>query len=149
MIAKKIDESHAIFQDILSATDIDPLEKYSHFYNSINPNELASAAQAKAFVPIITDRLKGAYPAPSLVVVPSGMQTVKANSFPLEDILADGFPTDKKIHLFLYFEGPKTEDEDQFAGDDKIINVALAVRKFFGIKDIHANPDGLIGDIKG
>ncbi len=139
----------SIFADILSATSVDPLEKYANMYNSINLNELASFDQGKAFIPLVDAKLKGSYPSPSLIAIPSGMQTVKANSFPVEDLLADGFPADKKIHLFLYFEGPKKEEEDQFAGDDKIINVALAVRKWFGIEGIAGNPEGLLADIKG
>lgn len=151
-------EAHApksIFDDILSAPLVDPIEKYANLYSGINQNELASFDQSKAFIPYVEKLMKSAptpigFTTPTIVAIPSGMQTTRANVIPAEEILADGFPSDKKVHSFLLFEGPKKEEEDQFAGDDKLINVALAVRKYFGVPPgIPANPEGLLADIKG
>ncbi len=140
-----------IFADILSAPAVDALEKYANLFTSINPNELASIDQGKAFIPYVDKLIAGQFapPSPNLIAIPSGMQTVPANGIPLSELLADGFPTDKKIHLFLYFEGPKVESEGEYEGDDKCINVALAVRKYFGVTGIAGNPEGLLVDIKG
>lgn len=140
-----------IFADILSAPSVDALEKYANLFTSITPNELASIDHGKAFIPYVDKLIAGQFapPSPSLIAIPSGMQTVAAHGVPVAELLADGFPTDKKIHLFLYFEGPKVEGDGQYEGDDKCINVALAVRKYFGIPGIAGNPDGLLLDIKG
>lgn len=137
----------SVFDDILAAPSTDPLEKYANLSSGINLNELASIDQAKAFVPLVDKLTKGISPA--IVGIPSGMQTAVAHAIPLDDILADGFPADKKIHLFLVFAGPVPKNEDQFAGGDKIINVALAVRKYFGVPGIAPNHEGLLLDIKG
>lgn len=143
-----------IFADILNATDVDPLVKYANLHLGVNPNELASIDQAKAFVPYVdklikSDPLPIGLASPVIIAIPSGMQTTVAHSIPVDQIIEDGFPSDKKIHLFLYFEGPKSEEEGE-VGDDKCINVALAVRKYFGVPPgIAGNPAGLLVDIKG
>lgn len=140
----------SIFADIISAPVMEPLEKYANMYMGINANELASIDQGKSFIPYV-DKLTGLNPpSPSLIAIPSGMQTVEAHGVPVEQMLADGFPSDKKIHLFMVFEGPKKEEEDQYAGDDACINLALGVRKYFGVPPgIPANPEGLLSDIRG
>lgn len=101
-----------IFADILSAPSVDALEKYANLFTSITPNELASIDQGKAFIPYVDKLIAGQFapPSPSLIAIPSGMQTVAAHGVPVAELLADGFPTDKKIHLFMYFEGPKVEE---------------------------------------
>lgn len=94
----------AIFDDILTAPKVDPLEKYANLFSGINLNELASLDQVVAFVPFIEKAWKANSPlnfvAPTVVAIPSGMQTTVANVIPVADIVDDGFPTSKKAHYF-------------------------------------------------
>lgn len=132
-----------VFAQILAAKDFDPIRKYQHFYEGIAPNELASVDAGKAFLPYIAELAAAkspvGLPTPTLVAIPSGMQTTAANIFLASDLTDDGFPSDIPIHLFLRFDGDK--EEDQFVGKQRIVNVAMAIRKYF------SNPDGLWLDI--
>lgn len=123
----------SIFDDIIAAPKVDPLEKYANLFTGINLNELASLDQAKAFVPLMEKVWKANSPLtfmpPAVVAIPSGMQTTVANVIPAEEITADGFPASKKAHYFYQF-------------DTRLCNVALLVRMYFS-----PNPNGVFLEI--
>ena len=123
----------SIFDDIISAPKVDPLEKYASLFNGINLNELSTLDQVTAFVPLMkkvwSDNSPLTFTPPAVVAIPSGMQTTVANAIPVEAITADGFPSNKKAHYFYQF-------------GDRVCNVALLVRMYFS-----PNPGGVFLEI--
>ena len=137
-----------MFDDILNAKPFDPLEKYANLSAGIAPNQLASVTQAQEFLPFLEKLIssKGQFfKVAEIIAIPSGMQGTAANAISVAQIVADGFPVDKRINLHYVF-GEKRDDA--YEGDTRIVNVAMAIRKYFGIPGIAGNPDGLWLDVK-
>lgn len=140
-----------IFDSILSAQGVDAEAKYASTYEGIAREHLASIDQAKTFVaqciqPMANEYNRGPINDPQIFADPTNSGAVQDKLIPIEQMLADGFPSSKRCCLIFVFEGHK-EETDEFQGDDSIINVALAVRMYFGTKTTAANHLGLWEEI--
>lgn len=101
----------------------DALTKYAKYYEDINPNQLASINDAGDLSRKIMLQWPNIGMPTEVVVIPSGMTTAAANHTPIEEFIYDGFPNSKPINIHLVY-GEKKEDE--YEGNTRIINVALA-----------------------
>lgn len=107
----------------MSEQPTDALTKYAKYYEDINPNQLASISEAGDLSRKIMLQWPNIGMPTDVVVIPSGMTTAVANHTPISEFIADGFPNTKPINIHLVY-GEKKEDE--YEGNTRIINVALA-----------------------
>lgn len=145
-MAKKTTESAVPpgFADIMNARDFDPLEKYANIYLGVNPDQMVTITQAREFLPFLAslwvDRSPVMLDEPKIIAIQSGMQASVASSIPLDQLLADGFPVDKKAFLHYLIGEP---EEGKYMGSARCVNAALAIRMYFS-----GNPDGLWENVK-
>lgn len=108
-------------KEIMDEQHTDALTKYAKYYEDINPNQLASINDAGDLSRKIMLQWPNIGMPTEVVAIPSGMTTAVANHTPLSAFW--GFPVDKPINIHLVY-GEKKEDE--YEGNTRIINVALA-----------------------
>lgn len=130
----------AIFASILAQTKVDPLIKYRGTFERASAADVASIAQAKAFIPILMQAVAVGgiiAPQPMLVAQESGF-TTKERFFSVDEMLADGFPDSQPCHLHLLFaKGEEQPEEDRGNGElftqknNNLMEVADAIRMWF------------------
>ena len=132
-----------IFASIMATTKADPLIKYRATYEGASAADVASIAQGQAFARILAQELaarNAITPAPILVAQQDGGNGA-AKYFTAEQMLADGFPDSKPVHMHLVFakgeDMPEEEGDNGMSGitrkkDLHIIEVADAIRFWFG-----------------
>ena len=135
------------FMDILTPDTLDAELKFAPFFQGINPNQLASFEQATTFVqqhlrPLIT--AKGVSLSDPAILANSGTGAAGVAPYLLaSNMIAEGLPSTRRLNLIYVFGVPDPDSDKQVQG----INVALAIRMFFGTPTTAPNPEGLWAEI--
>lgn len=136
-----------LFENILTPQTVDALEKYAPYYQGIAQNQLASVEQATVFTaqhlqPMARD--KGVSMDDPLILANAATSGPSVAPFKLaSEIIADGFPSSKRMNLVYVFG--KQDPEADHPSDS--INVALAIQMYFGSPTTAPNKEGLWTEI--
>lgn len=145
-----------IFRDLLTTSKADAKEKYRLCHEGAPASDTATAAQAEAYRQILIAEIAKRnlpLPAPTIIAIEGlpgftvdGHPTATASvfrRFSLDQMLADGYPTDLRTRLYLQFSKQVPNEAEEFDAPtgSKTFEVADSIRAWFD------NPNRVIEEL--